>query len=272
MIWEYLDNTKLALSLDEEHRFRTDGGYRGDRFLVCQFCKTQMAGLEVHIEHRGEGYVRTHVEVCRACGWWVLTHDFGYNHGYEGYKGVRRAAGTLRNLDLADLTLPIDELSRYLLVHYEDRLQCHPRKYEEVVAGVFADLGYSTRVTSYSSDDGIDVFVFDGSDTTVGVQVKRYKGKISVEQIRSFAGALCLNGLTTGIFVTTSQFTTDAKNTAARYGQLGTRVHLWDADRFYDQLRVAKSSRFRSADDPNAPYYVLLRDLEAVPQVFADGW
>lgn len=272
MIWEYSDKSKLALSRDEEVRFRRDCGFRGDRVLVCQFCKTDLAGLEFHPEHRGEGYVNTHLEVCRACGWWVLTHDFGFNHSYEGYKGVRRAAGTLRNLDLADIRLPIDELSRYLLVHYEDRLQCHPRMYEDVVAGVFADLGYRTRVTSYSNDDGIDVFVFDGSDATVGVQVKRYRGKITVEQIRAFAGALFLNGLTTGIFVTTSEFTSGAKSAADRYGELGTRVHLWDAARFYDRLRIAKSSRFRSADDPTAPYYALLRNLENVPQVFAYAW
>ena len=34
----------------------------------------------------------------------------------------------------------------------------------KIVGAVFAGLGYRVRVTSYSGDDDIDVFVFDGAD------------------------------------------------------------------------------------------------------------
>jgi len=39
----------------------------------------------------------------------------------------------------------------------------NPRVFEETVASVFRDLGYHTRITGYSHDDGIDV-VMDGPD------------------------------------------------------------------------------------------------------------
>ena len=49
----------------------------------------------------------------------------------------------------------------------------------------FGDLGYRARVTAYSGDDGIDVILDGDDDKAVGVQVKRYKNRIEVDQIRS---------------------------------------------------------------------------------------
>lgn len=63
----------------------------------------------------------------------------------------------------------------------------------------------SAYATAYSNDGGIDV-VLEHEGKKHGVQVKRYKNKISVGEIRAFAGALLLNGLPSGIFVTTSDY------------------------------------------------------------------
>lgn len=84
--------------------------------------------------------------------------------------------------------------------------EAHPKLFEDVVCSVFRDFGWNARVTACSGDDGIDVVLDGESDSTVGVQVKRYKKekKIEAEQIRSLAGALLVNGHTKGIFVTTS--------------------------------------------------------------------
>jgi restriction system protein len=87
----------------------------------------------------------------------------------------------------------------------------HPRRFEELVGAIFSDSGHRVRVTSYSCDNGIDSAVLEGpGDTLIGVQVKRYRNTIIAEQIRSFAGALVLGGITKGVLVTTSSCTTEA--------------------------------------------------------------
>ena len=92
-----------------------------------------------------------------------------------------------RNLNLSDLTLPIQEVRDFLTANFESRFTVHPRLFEETVASVFRDLGYEVIVTGYSTDDGIDVILERGGET-IGVQVKRWKNSIKVGQIRELVG------------------------------------------------------------------------------------
>jgi restriction system protein len=213
------------------------------------------------------------VHVCPACGWWVVS-SFGQQvSAIDQQEGTECAWGTLRNLDLTDISIPIDELRRYLLVKYSERFNLDPRKFEEIVAGVFSDFGYCVRVTSFGSDDGIDVIALDGqSNNLVGVQVKRYRNRIEAEQIRSFAGALMLGGFVQGVFVTTSVFTSGALKTAHRYLTRGIPIYLWDAKDFYDKLRVSQRPMYTSADDDTAPFFELWKDPRGLHQVFYTGW
>jgi len=116
---------------------------------------------------------------CHACGWWVIRSFYREVLGADTHEGELRASGILKQLDLADLTLPSEELRQYLTAGYHERFKVNPRKYEELVASVFRNVEYSVRLTRCSHDDGIDIFVLDGADDSlVGVQVKRYRGKI----------------------------------------------------------------------------------------------
>ena len=129
---------------------------------------------------------------------------------------------------------------------------------------MYADLGFNTRVTSRSADGGIDVILDGPNGEVIGVQVKRYKGSISVDQIRGLAGALLLAGVTRGIFVTTSSFQSGAKTAVETYERLrGMPIELVDAERFFGALGLAQRTRYRSANDPMAPFaHVPLTELE----------
>jgi restriction system protein len=207
-------------------------------------------------------------------GWWVAVHKWGYAYGtYEGSININRAAGLLRTLDLSDISLPVDDLKRYLLARYNERLILNPKRFEDIVAGVFADFGFRVRVTSYSGDRGVDVIVLDGdSNRTVGVQVKRWQGKIKAEQIRSLAGALILNKMTAGIFVTTSSFTSGAVETAEEFRQRGLPILLWDADTFYKNLWIGQRPLYEGPDDATAPYFHFWNDHKSIPSVFSRSW
>jgi restriction system protein len=244
-MWLHSNNDVLSLTADEKHRL---DGYYHDLNVVppaCVYCESLLQRLGAKHDSTGES-VTTEVHTCPACGWWVVTNA-RYTSTYEAvYRSLRRCAGTLRQLDLSDISTPVAELQRYLLAKYESRFQVDPKKY----------------------DKGIDVIVFDGENgDQVGVQVKRYHGKIEAEQIRTFAGALLLNGMTRGIFVTASRFTKGAMVTAEAYAQRGLAISLWDSEAFYDKLRITRRPLFTTADEPTAPFFSFWQNPKAIPTV-----
>jgi restriction system protein len=173
------------------------------------------------------------------------------------------AAASLRELDISDISSPIEDIRSYLAAKYERRFTVHPRLFEETVASVFGNLGYKAEVTAYSSDGGIDV-ILKRAGETIGIQVKRYKDRIKVEQIRSLAGALLLNGLTCGIFLTTSAFRRGANVTTAKYAARGYKLHLLDAPRFYDALKIAQRKMYDSFAE--IPIYDCFSKLAKITQ------
>ncbi len=60
--------------------------------------------------------------------------------------------------------------------------------------------------------------------------------------------------------MTTSDFTRGARETREQYGQRGIGIELWDAERFYDRLRIAQRSAITVEDLPSLPCYTLARE------------
>jgi len=194
------------------------------------------------------------VYVCSICGWWIVRrHNY---HGDGTFGDVFALYGALRNLDLTDISIPINQLRAYLILKYEERFNVRPRRFEEIVAGVFSDFEYETRVTSISGDGGIDIIALDGPlDKVVGVQVNSYRNRIEAEQIRSFAGALMLQGITSGIFVTTSTYRRGAVSAASGFGKKGLPITLWDSEQFFDKLRISQRPMYVDVDDSTSPFH-----------------
>jgi restriction system protein len=247
----------------------------------CVYCNEPMRILAgSHLPSTLIKGMREHVAAlrgCSACGWWNVSSvlaEAPYHYYDAGYVELRQVSGVLRNLDLTDLSIPTNELRSYLVARYSDRFDVHPRKYEEIVAGVFSDFGFRVRLTSFSGDEGIDIFVFDGDDNkTVGVQVKKHKGKIAAEQIRAFVGALQLQGLTSGIYVTTSSYQRGAVRTAVEAGErLGLAVKLLDAQRFYSALQITSRPSHLEPEDATAPHYQPWRDVRAYLSAGDQRW
>jgi restriction system protein len=271
-IWNYDDRTREAP--------RNAGNWpalEGLNPTVCEFCGSNLSHF-----HRKSELMEKSVEIswpgvqqlglCPVCGWWAISFKYEKDLGLDWEGRALWAAGTLRKLDLTDITIPIEDLKRYLVARYADRFDLHPKTYEDIVGGLFRDHGYEVRVTSYSGDSGIDVFVLDGqSNDLIGVQVKRYKNKIEADQIREFAGSLLLNGATRGIFVTTSSYRKGAENSAQAFSRKGVPIELWDSEVFYDRLRLTTRSLYISPDDVNAPFYELWENPTELDHAFYIG-
>ena len=278
-IWQYGADEPYRLLESEAPLFRENHGMareRTTRDLTCRYCRRGLRTLGSQaLGSKGAGeWSQKLLHVCDGCGWWVVVWDQGYAYGsYEGAINLKRGSGLLRTLDPSDISIPLDQLRRYLLARYEDRFKLNPKRFEDIVGGVFSDFDYSVRVTSYSGDKGIDVAVLDSeSGGMIGVQVKRYAGKIAPEQIRAFAGALVQNSMTEGVFVTTSSFTPGAVETAAELRQRGTGIELWDADAFYEKLQMSQRPLYEEVEDPAAPFHALWENHESIPAVHSVSW
>jgi restriction system protein len=188
---------------------------------------------------------------CEVCGWWYL------EKGYEkinDHVDFYSAYGMLKIFDFKDISAPMDQVRGYLAAKYDARFQVDPILYEETVASVFRDIGYQARVTTRSRDWGVDVYL-DGPDgSLIGVQVKRWKHAINVEQVTALTGALVINKCTRGVFVTTSSFRPGAVEAARRSSIQGLPVELVDAKKFYELLRVAQAAVEVQPDDPEMPW------------------
>jgi restriction system protein len=220
----------------------TDPPYESDITREqCTFCGTQMQFMLKTVGGFGPN---ERIMSCPSCGWWTYwrqVKSLFYDPDTGHYRwSLYGALATLKQFDLADLSLGIEEVRQYLLAKYAARFEMHPRLFELTVESVFRDLGYTAEATAYTGDGGVDVILHGSDGQTTGVQVKRYRNAIEVEQIRALAGALILGGHTRGIYVTTSFFTTGSAKASKQFAQKGLPVELVDAPGFLDMLKITK--------------------------------
>lgn len=186
--------------------------------------------------------------ICRVCGWWMIHQAYWGQTNHNMWEINYGGSGALKHLDVTDIQSPIEIVRGYLSSRYDARFDIHPRKFEEVVASVFSDFGYDAFTTAYSGDGGIDVLLSNNGPDLIGVQVKRYKNVIEVDQIRALLGSLILRGATRGIFVTTSSFQKGAVAAAKASATLGTPIELIDANAFWDLLKIAQLKSNKELD------------------------
>ena len=109
-----------------------------------------------------------------------------------------------------------------------------PDFFENLVIDLLVKMGYGgsredAQAVGRSGDGGIDGIINQdrlGLDV-VYVQAKRWKGNVGSPQIAGFAGALAGKGANKGIFITTSNFTKDARDFVAQ----GFKIILIDGKR-----------------------------------------
>lgn len=105
-------------------------------------------------------------------------------------------------------------------------LKANPTFFENLIIKLLIAMGYSNNTdegwehTGKSGDDGIDGVINQdvlGVDK-IYIQAKRYADKhpVSSGELRNFIGALDMWRAVKGVFVTTSEFTTDAKSTVKK--------------------------------------------------------
>lgn len=113
-----------------------------------------------------------------------------------------------------------------------DLKRMHPFKFEDYVAKLYKNMGYSVKQTKRTGDGGKDI-VATKNGQTYFVECKRYSDPINVHKMRDFVGACVLGGKDVkGIYVATSSFTNDAKSAANRIG-----IQMIDGNKLMSMIR-----------------------------------
>ncbi|WP_206338737.1 restriction endonuclease [Sulfitobacter sp. BSw21498] len=197
-------------------------------------------------------------------GWFELTEtgfaalkdasreiDVKYLEQYEAFQEFRQRSNKTDDLEVSDTTADKDEtpdeqiedalkrwnktLSSSLLKATQE---ASPAFFEQLIVELLIGMGYggssenAGRALGKSGDNGIDGVIDQdplGVDQ-IYIQAKRYASEnvVGSGDIRDFFGALSIHKATKGIFVTTSKFTTSAKETTKA---LGGRIVLIDGER-----------------------------------------
>jgi restriction system protein len=132
--------------------------------------------------------------------------------------------------------------SSYQALHAEvaedllDRItKVSPQFFEKLVVDLLVEMGYggsrkdAGQAIGKSGDNGIDGIIKEdrlGLDA-VYIQAKRWKGTVGRPDVQSFAGSLEGYRAGKGVFITTSQFSSEAKDYVNR---IGKKIILIDGD------------------------------------------
>ena len=112
-----------------------------------------------------------------------------------------------------------DELKKYFKKHPEKLYDLEPRKFEELIASIMEDMGFSVELTKATRDGGRDIIANIKTkiwNFLAYVECKRYSpdNKVGVGIIREVVGVHHLRKATKSMIVTTSFFSKDAEKEA----------------------------------------------------------
>ena len=116
-----------------------------------------------------------------------------------------------------------------------------PDAFERLAQRILRENGFTkVQVTGRSGDGGIDgvgILRVNLLSFHVSFQCKRYQGSVGSSHIRDFRGAMIGRG-DKGLFITTGNFTADARKEASRDG--APAIDLIDGEELCDLLKSLK--------------------------------
>lgn len=130
------------------------------------------------------------------------------------------------------------ELARELLDYVK---KCSPQFFEQLVVDLLVKMGYggsredAARAIGRTGDEGIDGIINEdrlGLDTLY-IQAKRWDGVVGRPEVQRFAGALQGQRARKGILITTSRFSEEAREYAAR---IDSKIVLIDGERLAELM------------------------------------
>jgi restriction system protein len=204
--------------------------------------KPEKGGGQTEVEYR-LAWTRTYLKKYglidnSSRGVWALTPE-GRKVERVNPKHVRRSVQQQSRKKEEAEDVELDEEGNWRDELLEALLAMDPGAFERLVQRLLRESGFiKVEVTGRSGDGGVDgkgVMRLGGLlSFHVIFQCKRYRGSVSVSQVRDFRGAM-VGRADKGLLITTGNFTRDAMREAVRDG--APAIDLIDGDLLLEKLR-----------------------------------
>jgi restriction endonuclease Mrr len=161
------------------------------------------------------------------------------------------SAYSREEIDRFDCVSAEQHLTPYLINHLkrnpDDLLKIQPRVFEDLVAEFFAAQGFEVHLVGRDSRTGADVLALKrtdpfGLEIRMLIEVKRWRNKVGIEEIRKVAGALALerhkHGWHLALLVSAGGFKHLSSTTPGELSMLG--IELRDQGSLLHELRAYK--------------------------------
>ena len=113
----------------------------------------------------------------------------------------------------------------------ENIMKLEPERFERLVVNLLEKMGYGKgEAVGRSGDGGIDGIINQDplGLEKVHIQAKRWSSQVGEPEIRNFSGSLDAKGAAKGVFITTSTFSSTAKETARNISAGNKLIRLID--------------------------------------------
>lgn len=207
----------------------------------CYWCGTSLEGFSTRTVRKprdGTYYVVEYGDACLLCGWQRCEGYIDYDQGLgpaEKWWTVK----ILREFDINSPQVAIAELGTFLKKRQTSLFDLSWQRFEELVTDVFKEHGLDVERTKLSRDGGADVLILTRGTRHVEaiIECKKYAQhrKVGIEQIRQLIGVCIDWDVRTAMLVTTSDFSSEARQAVAGYGKKGFEIDLKNAN---DILRL----------------------------------
>jgi hypothetical protein len=141
-------------------------------------------------------------------------------------------------------------------------------KLEETVANIFEKMGYSVQrrvrpATKTGATAEIDVLLSRGN-RRLAVECKNYDESraVGVSELRNFMNKLQDTGIMSGVFVTTSVFSSDAEQFAESTG-----IEIWDKEKLLEKFYAFAIGRIVNPSLLNDPVLPVLYNFESASTI-----
>ena len=118
------------------------------------------------------------------------------------------------------------------------------KRFEELCAAYFQQLGFRTRMTPAGPDGGVDIHLLadESGKSAVLVQCKAWSSyDVGVKAVRELLGVMTAEGVAEGVFVTTGRYTQAARDFVA-----GREIVLIDGPDLLEKIRLLHDDRQRA--------------------------
>lgn len=184
--------------------------------------------------------IHTELFRCPLCAW-TFTWEQD-THGYYNTPTTEATTSLLRALDINSADLRLAELGAHLTKHSQRLFDLSPVRFEQLITGVFSELGFSAVHTGKSGDQGADIVLFkdDRTERWGIVECKRYSELRTVkpEVLRALVGAAVDFDVRRAYLVTTGRVSRGVHAKLSDFRSHGYELELLQATEILKMLGV----------------------------------